>query len=329
MHHFDWNGVGDMQQLNVPFTASLTAKDDIGNTLTNFSGQLDISGQFGNTNASAILVSEFDTGTQDRIEFVNASAFPVDLTGWQIALYDSRYWPLPVATITLASNSISLPGDVFLLNREGKAPGVYPNLFTGTNVSWNNGALGNPVAIAILDRDLRVVDFVCAYDANPLALKQPTPIPATEWIGSPLPANTNAARTYHRVGSRDTQSSADWLIGAPSIGVAHSNLSLPFPVPNLLAVQPRTVTLSNGVWSGSLQVASAQSNIVLVAELKDGPRSVSKPFRVEAQNDLSLTIQPPNLVVGWGQNFASTWTVATPAWVSRKTLFSRIPFPRI
>ena len=61
----------------------------------------------------------------------------------------------------------------------------------GTNAGWNNNALGNGVGIALLDLESNVVDFVCAFDANPTLIQQPRAIPTVEWVGNPLPANTN------------------------------------------------------------------------------------------------------------------------------------------
>lgn len=309
LDHFEWGPIAPVQQLDVPFTASLSARDDIGNTLTNYSGALALSGQFGNTNASAILISEFDTATDDKVEFVNASSHPVNISGWRIALYDSRYWPAPVLNLELPTNTVSYPGQTFMLWREGVAPGFYPNFFMGTNVSWNNGVLGNPVAIALFDNKSNVVDFVCAFDANPLAITNPAAIPVGQWVGSPLAANTNATSTYQRVGRRDTHSARDWVLQLATPAVIHTNLAVPFDPVALFAVSPKAVILSNGVWVGNITVPTLQSNMVLIAGDTNGHRAYSDGFSTVALNDLSVEALPPNIVAALGANIESTWLI--------------------
>jgi uncharacterized repeat protein (TIGR01451 family) len=309
LHHFEWTQVGEVQKFGQPIPASVTAKDDIGNTLTNFSGPLTLSARFGNTNSSVVLITEFDTGSQDKVEFANATAYPVDISGWQIVLYDSQKWPNPFLTFRVPSNTVCEVGDVFLLNRDGTTPGQYPNFFMGDSILWNNGVLGNPVAIALLDSASNMVDFVSAFDAKLPLITKPAPIPAVEWIGNPLAANTNVNRTWQRVGLSDRNSSLDWILASPSPGNVHSNLSLPFALNHTFAVSPQIVRLTNGLWSGSVTVSGVQSNVVLLAADSEERLSSSNPFRIEGQNDLSIEIQPPNTVTPWGQNFVSSWTI--------------------
>jgi uncharacterized repeat protein (TIGR01451 family) len=174
-----------------------------------------------------------------------------------------------------------------------------------------------------------MVDFVAAFDANLSQLTKPIPIPASEWIGNPLPANTNLNRTWQRIGMRDQNSGIDWTLAPASPGIISSNLNLPFPLNRTLALTPETVQLSNGVWSGAINVAGIQSNVVLLAEDQHQRLSTSNPFNVHGQNDLAVEIQPPSSVAAWGQNFVSSLSIhnSGPAPAKNVRLVDSVPQP--
>ncbi len=308
---FEWDALASPQPVNQPFPVTLSARDDIGNVATNFAGPVSVTGLRGTGTASAVLITEIDPGTNDRVEFANVSGRTLDLSGWQITLYDGRSWPLPRITFILPTNTVSRAGETFVLSRLGTAPGAYPNFFAGTNVFWLNIANSNSIAVLLRDGAGSVVDFACAADANPALITQPMSIPPDEWMGNPLALETNTTFTYQRTGHVDHNDRSDWSTGPGSIGTLNPGLALPFASRAPLTVTP--TVLSNfvgGVWRGNLTVGQIVPDMRLLADDAAGHLGLGNQFAVTAANDLSLTlVDSPDLVIA-GDNLTYTLTVA-------------------
>ncbi len=61
LHHFTWGPVAPTQRVNVPFPASLTARDALGDVVTNYAGAVAIRGWVGNSQGG--LIEDFESGT--------------------------------------------------------------------------------------------------------------------------------------------------------------------------------------------------------------------------------------------------------------------------
>lgn len=299
LDHFEWSTIPSPQLVNQPFAVTVTAKDDINNTVSNFTGRVALSGIDGPPNASAIVMTEIDTGPNDKVEFANASGRPIDISGWTITIYGRFIWPAPHFTFTVPSNSVCSAGAVFQLVRAGTAPGSFPTFFAGTAFLWNNDPFGNPIAVLLRDPSGAMVDFFCAVDADPSRISRPIPIPADEWMGNPVGANTNALLTYQRVGQTDHNNLSDWAIAAPSAGTLNAGLALPFE--NRLPVVLSPATLSNfvkGVWSGPLTVQTIANSLRLLANDGQGHLGFANLISVSAVNDLAVNVSDsPDLVI--------------------------------
>ncbi len=326
--HLEWGDIGSPQFVNQPFPVTLSARDNIGNVATNYPGPVSLQVLPGDGRRSAVVVSEIDSGQNDRAEFVNVSGQWLDLSGWQLTLYDGKSWPNPRIRFVVPTNSITPPGGLFVLNRFGTPPGVYPNFFTGTNIVWNNTAVSNEVAVLVQDADSNVVDFVCAAYANPTLITNPITIPPDAWEGNALPINTNAVLTWQRVGQADHDSAADWVIAENGVGALGTNLLTPFTNSVPLAVMPNTLTnFANGVWQGQLVLPQTKTPVTLLASDESGRWVLSAPIELVGSNDVAVAIhdEPDVLLVADDLTYNIVVTNTGPGAATGVWLTNRLP----
>ena len=301
LHHFEWTPIASPQEAGQRFAVAITAKDEINNTIKNFTGPVTLSGLPGSASVSSIVVTEIDVGTSDATEFMNISSVPVDMAGWNISVYDSRSFPAPLTTLTLPPGSICPPLAVFRLNESGTAPGSFPIFFTGTNANWSSAiAAGNPIAVLVRDADGAVVDFVCAADADPGRISFPVVIPREQWRGNAARVDgTSTTRSLQRIGGADRDDNTDWAVAPLSLDAANAQLVVPF-TNRFIPVTP--LILSNfftGVWSGYLTVGEPAARVTLRAQ-SGASFGLANAIAVGAGNDLSITVtgQPDRAMVG-------------------------------
>jgi uncharacterized repeat protein (TIGR01451 family) len=287
---FTWAFIGATQSLNTPFPVTITAVDPGGSTVSSFSGTVALDGLIGAETSQSILIAEVDAEV-DSVEFANITAFPVDLSGWEVVLYDWFSWPDPLATFTFPSGSVSPAGGTFVLRDNGSAPGVYPNFFAGFNLSWLNEDTNNQVAVMLRNSSGQVIDFFCAVDGFPSEISLPIAI-SSQWQGSPVTVITNTALSYQRIGNVDHNNLSDWAATTEGIGTRNSGLTIPFPGPAAIAVSPGTSgNFVSGVWSGNVTVLQLAMNMNLRANDGNGHKGLSGTFTVKSSptTDLSIT----------------------------------------
>ena len=291
LDHFRLSPIASPQFIEAPFALTVTAVDDAGNVATGFNGSLDLAAVVPAETSSSVVIAEIDTSTADRVEFQNVSRKEVNLSGWQVVLYDWTSWPAPKVTFTIPNGSFCAPGDLFLVRKSTAqyAPGTYPNFAFTDTINWNNGASGNQVAVLLLDSASNLVDFVCAVDADATQIVQPSVIPPSQWSGAALPANTTANWTYQRVGKTDANTAADWIVATNNIGKTNDGLAVPFLETGLVAVTPTVLSnFTAGVWTGSITLHDTATNVFLRVDDGFGRRSTGNVFAVTASNNLSL-----------------------------------------
>ncbi|MCI0744941.1 MAG: hypothetical protein L0Y58_06005 [Verrucomicrobia subdivision 3 bacterium] len=300
---FDFGPISPEQTVGVPFAATLFARDDIGNIAQDFQDTVEVSAFCGGSNSSAVVITEIDTGTNDRVEFLNVSGRRLNLSNWEISLYDNRSWPAPRATFKVPTNSIAVPGQLFLLTVSGTAPGRFPAFFAGTNLVWSLAGFSNYVAVLVRDASGNPVDFFCAGDAHPAAISAPISISQSEWSGLPVVVNTNASLTYQRTGNMDRSTAEDWLIATNGIGRRTAGLQTVFKPICPVRISPAAITnFVDGVWNGELTFEEPASNITVLVKDRTSHFGLAGPFSTAARNDLSLSVtDSPDLVVFGGE----------------------------
>ncbi len=281
------------QTLARPFPVTVMAFDENGNPAVDFDGPVTLEAMAYAPTASSIVIAEVDTGAADRVEFVNVSDKEISIEGWSIAVYDWTSWPAPKMVFTIPEGSIAAPGDLFQVRRiqNRPSPGAYPNFNLPEALSWSVNPTENPVAVLLRDHTGQVVDFACAVDADPAQIREPVAVPAAQWNGLPIPANTVLARTYQRIGFSDHNTSADWLVATNSVGRTNAGMSVPFYDLRPLASSPLQLSgFSGGAWSGDVTVFAPATNVFLRAQDPRGRAGLGNSFAVGVTDNLSLSL---------------------------------------
>ena len=329
VHHFEWARLASPQFTGERFPITVTAKDDLNNTVKDFHGDVTVTGLPGSGTASSVVISEVDIGLGDRIEFINVSGLPVDLSGWQMSVYDGASWPVPVGTVTIPNGTVCLAGGIFTLTDNGEAPGSFPEFNLGTNVTWTFAPIGNSIAVLLRDTGGDVVDFVSAGNADASLITVPRRIPAEEWSGVPvLAVLTNNSFSLQRRGKLDRSEATDWTSGPPSFGAVNSGLDLPFEQRFAVPVTPELLTnFVTGVWSGFLTVQEPAARLTLEASDGGGHSGRANEIAVMASNDIAVTVvdSPDVAMVGGLLTYGVTVTNPGPARATGLLLTNVLP----
>ena len=284
--HFAWNPIAGTQPGNVPFGVTITAQDAGNNTVTNFSDAVNLSGGVSVIGTASIAITEINPNTPDEVEFMNISSVPVDVSGWQIFVYDEEsVWPAPKQPFIIPAGTICAPGQIFRLQEFGTAPGTFPQFYTGSNINWTSDG-GSHVAVLLRDAAGGMVDFAAAASATPSSIFSPSVIPSTQWTGPAIPAPSNRNFTYARTGGSDRNLSADWTTSSAGMGTQNPNLTIPFSGPLAINVSPSiSGNFTGGSWTGSVTISQAAIGMKL--------RAADSTGHIGESNLLDVIIPPP------------------------------------
>ena len=281
LHHFAWNGIASPQSGNSAFSTTITAQDSANNTVTAFSGTVNLSGHRSNPAGSSVVITEVNPNTSDTVEFMNVSTAAVDISGWTIHVYDDASFPNPLTAFTIPSGTTCAAGQVFRFQDNGIAPGTFPLFRYGSNISWT-ASTSLHAAVMLRNAAGTIVDFVAIGSAIPGSISLPLPVPASHWSGATVTATTSTAMDYTRKGSSDANSATDWSTASLSLGTVNTGLTTPFPSPTT----PVSITPSvsgnfvNGVVTGNLSVSQAAIQMMLRADDGSGHTGDSNAFDV-------------------------------------------------
>ena len=280
LHHFAWNAIAGPPAAGVPFSAAVTAQDAGNNTVTTFTGTANLSGYVTVVSSSTMVISEVNPNTPDEIEFMNVGATAVDVSGWQVSIYDDDAWPTPKTVFTIPAGTTCAAGQIFRLQELGIAPGTFPLFYYGININWTSSSASH-VAVLLRDSSGAMVDFFCAAAATASSIVAPSGIPASHWAGSPATAPLNPSFGYARTGSADGNAAADWTTALPGIGTANPGLTMPFTVAAAVPVSPAiSGNFVNGIWAGTVTAQQAAAQMKLRADDGAGHTGDSAAFDV-------------------------------------------------
>jgi uncharacterized repeat protein (TIGR01451 family) len=288
--HFSWGAVPATVQVGQSFAAAVQARDLDNNLVTSFNGSVMLTALVPNPSPT-LLITEVETISTKRVELSNVSTNPVDISGWRVFFYDSASWPAPKASFTLPAGTVCPGLGVFQVRSAGSYPGSYPVFYTGIGLTWGGINFNTQVAVLLLDARGNTVDFFCAGDAYPALIAVPAAIGISTWAGLPVAVNANFTLTHQRGGHSDANTAADWATVTNTAGAYNPRLQSPFvSAPSVSALQPGSVTLTNGVWSGQVAVMLAGSNVVLNADDGNGDNGLSGPLTVVGLPALGLQV---------------------------------------
>lgn len=329
VHHFEWGRIPSPQFVGQRFPVTLTARDDINNAVKDFKGAVTLTGLAGSGTASTVLITEIDVNTTDRVEFQNVTSTPVDLSGWTLTVYDALSWPAPQVTTTVPPGTVCQPGQIFTLTEGTDLPGLFPNLVAGTNITWNNAPVGNPIAVLLRDAGGNVVDFACVGNASPPLITAPMSIPADEWSGLPAsPVAPLGTLTLQRIGGSDHNDASDWEIAPTTFASQNPFLTLPHAARPGIGVSPAVLTnFVTGVWAGFLTVTEAAPRLTLRAEDESGKSGIANEIAVGMLNNIGVTVMdlPDLVILGDELTYRVFVTNSGPTKVSGLVVTNRLP----
>lgn len=274
----------------VPFTASLSALDSFGLLATQYNGGITLRGVAGVASENTVVISEVDQGNADAVEFSNVSGGKVDISGWQVFMFDASRWPSARTNFVFPSGSLLQPGDVFVLNERGVAPGAFPVFNVGSRIDWGPPLISQPTGVVLMDQSSNLVDVVGAVEGDPFLFKTPYRLPAGAWTGPPLPPLTSTNYTWQRIGTGNHHSPGDWVMAPGNMGQRNPDLQIPFQPRLMLPVGPNpTVSMTEGKWSGSLILEGNLPSVTLRADDGFNHANISPAVPLRGNNDLILT----------------------------------------
>lgn len=304
---YEWSTVVSPKEPGEAVEASVAAVDGSGQPVPDFQGTARLEAAPKGM-PSPVIFSRIDVGSLDRVELRNVSGAAVDLTGWQVVLYDGESWPSPAVTFVFPEGSKADPGAWLTVREGGVAPGRQPDFNLGRPLAWAEGMhpyLGrvtDETAVLLLDREGGARDFVAVNGANPRQIVEPLPIPEWLWPEAPL-ALPPQPRAWVRVGDPGQRGRAGWAAGVWLPGQPDSRLMVPGALPERLPVNPSTVTLADGRWTGSLALDGWAPEVVLVAKDAMGRQGISQPFSMVSTGGLSVDFASDGVRITAGTRF--------------------------
>lgn len=222
------SGTGDLTWFDAPVGGNTLAQ---GSSFTTNVSQTDTfyvsaSVNGGSGNESPILITELDMfSVDDYLEIQNVSSFPIDVTGWKIAVSDDYSDINQVNSIVQVLSGTLNPGDIISYSDGSAAPNYW-----GNNIFWNPGSNGWAM---ILDNNNNIVDVAVAdWLATEMTNFAPvisgtTVFPTSEWNGDGFNyGSSNLAMV--RIGGSDNDNAGDFSTATQSPNTTNLNLSLPF-----------------------------------------------------------------------------------------------------
>ncbi len=302
-----WNWPEGPVQQDQPLAAGLEARSEAGLPVVDYAGTAEVAGVILDGRPSSLVISE--VSLPYGVEFLNTTPDSLDLSGWEVSLYDSTTWPRPRTVFVFPPGASIASGKVVMLRRNGTAPGSGPTFYTGQPLQWGSLNQNREIAVLLRNRDGGMVDFFCADRALPAAITEPARIPSAEWIGRPAPRPSFATDSFSRLGRRDRQLASDWLDCVDSFGQVN-----PFGVAAFLpgvAVTPMdssgTAALVAGRWTGSLSPPFTGEGRLFLADDRNGRIAWSPRVDVLAAPAITLEIRD-----SWDEGSSGTLIVHLP-----------------
>jgi len=185
-----------------------------------------------------VVVNDAQAGGWSFFELTNFGGTPIDVTGWEVWIWDGTgiapFGGVPASLTNLGSLP---PGLAYVIGES--TPGIYlPNVFSINpphNWSWSSGSGG----VMVRDAQQNVVDCVYWGLSTPATITVPMAVGAN-WTGNPAPAIAVNVPIWRNT-LNDTNSAADWITG-PSLNLGQANA----PYWTLPRARPNSSVTQNG-----------------------------------------------------------------------------------
>jgi uncharacterized repeat protein (TIGR01451 family) len=260
--HFVWAALPSAQYLNEPFGVTVTAQDAFNATVTTFTNTVELSGrQGGGAGTNMILGNVVHTQLGSGGTWTDGYAFTPNTN---LTVTHVRHYGGD--KVSIWTDAGTLLGSQVV----SSSPGTWLETPLVTPVQL---LAGNRYRLALLTAG---GNYYWRTD-GPSTFADGTIDASYEVSGDGFPSNSDSARW--------------WLV------------DLRYTVGTTMPVSITPVTSGSfvsGVWSGNLTVQEAATNLVLVADDRDGHTGSSSPFSAFYQNDLAVDIAdgPDPVAVG-------------------------------
>ncbi len=310
LHHFTLSDVPSPQGAGLPFALTVEARDAAGNRMLDYADTVRLGVLREGALRDGVRISEMYVGTPDAVEFVNVTGSAVDISRWQVFIYDTSSATSPLPAFTIPDGSVCAANGVFRLTESGTAPGAYPLFYTSSNINWVAGSF--TCGVLLRNAAGGVVDFVAAGSLIPTAISSPVSVVPAHWQGGQVAGVSADTSSYQRIGSLDTDTSGDWTGAASSVGTLNAGLLLPFGggTVQVLLAPTNTGAFVSGVWTGAVSVLEAVSNVCLYAQSAQGASGTGNVFTVSANADLSISLRDSPDPVNAGDSLTYTVCVS-------------------
>ncbi|HEU0009284.1 MAG TPA: choice-of-anchor D domain-containing protein, partial [Verrucomicrobiae bacterium] len=283
-HHYSWDPISSPQAPGVPLAVRVRAVDRNEEPVTNFTGSITFRaiGTRDVVPVNPVLITEVELATE-AVEFMNVSDRAVDVSGWQIFIYEAP--TVPVGVLTVPPNSVLASNGIFTAVDLGSTPpGAFPNLVLGFGVNWTSST---NVSVLLLDAQGGVMDFFTA--GQPLVTNPVSVATLGAWrsFGSNVLPAVEFATSYQRRGHTDHNSPADWIPLPTSFNTPNFVITPPFLNADTNAEirisATNSVDLTGGEWTGTLAVLDETRAVRLLAADGPGRTGQSGAFAVFGQ----------------------------------------------
>ena len=348
--HFAWGAIASPQAVNAAFPVSITAKDDLENTVTNFFGRVFLSG--------------FERGVGERVQvlaFLAQADSAMDFRRTVAAI--SAHFTNFNATTTSATDVSTLRAllsskEVFLIiSQDQSTVQELDALGTAWGPVLQDFVQQGGVVIAcsyardehLILQNSGLISLTKTGASRTATLVQPAADPLNQEVKTPFVGHyiaqystTNGQVALQTLSGSAVVISRDLGAGrAVMIGTDYSTnrTEMDQVIANVVrgvegrsnqsvAVKPRVSGyFGNGVWSGTLGVQNVSPSVVLHADDGSGHTGNSYPLTVGAPDDLSVTLSDSADPVAVGARVAYTIVVSNsgPASVSQVVLTDLLP----
>jgi uncharacterized repeat protein (TIGR01451 family) len=314
--HFAWGILPSPQYVNSLFAVTLTAEDSYGNTVSNFTGTVALSGY-----SSPTLFSEnFESGNLSGWTFGSSTATPSITTntaaGGNNSLTIVGGGP-PYEGIWHSLANLT-PSQINFYVR-ASATNLAGGYFVVGDATNDVDTTSSKVALSFSMRADGTMGIDCGSGGS-----WTVPYVAEQWYGISLRLNWNARTVDYYVDGALAAS------GIPLCGTGVNYLSIVHlynlddtqswwdDLEFIANGQSQPVTVSptnsapfvNGIWSGSLAVLQLATNVSLLAQDSAGHSGLSGLFNVALTNDLSLSLSYSPQPAVTGSNLIYTIVVS-------------------
>ena len=261
LHHFTWDHTTSSAEAGVPFPAWISARDQQGRTVTAYNGTVPVTGTAagGGVSSAAVVITEVSDETVDEFELQNTGSTPVDTTGWFVVIGNSITIDA-VNTVTWSLPNSVAPGATLRV-AENSAPPLPDRLTFEGIIAWQTSL--NRGWIMLFDGTSTLKDFMpwgwtaAELSALSIIVNGKTITTSGHWIGDgPQPGARLNSSSWQRIGTKDNNSSADWVwaSNATSWSATNTGLTIPWSGSFAITVSPSSVAFTGGVFTGFLTI---------------------------------------------------------------------------